>query len=143
MRIISRKMIRDFAKSDPVAVKPLDEWYRRLKKTVASNLAELRQTFPTADQVGTCTVFNVGGNKYRIITKIVYRFRTVYLREVLNHKEYDKGKWKTGCTDDSTRVNTEKEYAKRKNTESEEQRPRVRKSFGRVLAGRNKKRTGE
>jgi mRNA interferase HigB len=97
MRIISRKMIREFGKSEPAAVKPLDEWYLRSRHTDANNLVELQMTFPSADQVGTCTVFNVGGNKYRVIAKIVYRFQTVYLHSVLSHKEYDKDGWKPDC----------------------------------------------
>lgn len=98
MRMISRKMVREFGKGDPTAVKPLDEWFRRLRATVATNFAELKKTFPTANQVGVCTVFDVGGNKYRVIAKIVYKFQTVYLRAVLSHKDYDKGKWKPNCT---------------------------------------------
>lgn len=97
MRIISRKMIREYGVGDPAAKKPLDEWFRRLRATTANNFAELKLTFPAADQVGTCTVFNVGGNKYRIITKIVYRFQTVYLRSIMSHKEYDRGGWKRDC----------------------------------------------
>lgn len=90
-------MIREYAVGDSAAKKPLDEWFRRLKATTAKNLAELKLTFPAADQVGTCTVFNVGGNKYRVITKIVYKFHTVYLRAVVSHKEYDMGSWKRDC----------------------------------------------
>ncbi len=97
MRIISRKMIREYGVGDPGAKKPLDEWFRRLRATSAKNVAELKLTFPTADRVGTCTVFNVGGNKYRVITKIVYRFQTVYLRAVLSHKDYDNDGWKPDC----------------------------------------------
>lgn len=97
MRIISRRMIRDFGNVDPASAKPLDEWYRRLKATIATSFVDLKLTFPTADQVGTCTVFNVGGNKYRVIAKIVYRFQTVYLRAVLSHKDYDKDGWKPDC----------------------------------------------
>lgn len=97
MKIISRKMIREFGESDKVALVALDEWYLRLKHTEAKNLAELQMTFPTADLVGTCTVFNVGGNKYRVIAKIVYRSQTVYMRAVLTHKEYDKDGWKPDC----------------------------------------------
>ena len=90
-------MIREFGVGDPAAKKPLGEWFSRLKATTAKSFAELKLTFPSADQVGTCTVFNIGGNKYRVIAKIVYRFQTVYLRSVMSHKEYDKDKWKADC----------------------------------------------
>jgi mRNA interferase HigB len=50
--------------------------------------------FPHADQVDRLTVFNIGGNKYRLITYIVYEKKRIYIRDILTHKEYDKGKWK-------------------------------------------------
>lgn len=50
--------------------------------------------FPAADQVGKLTVFNIGGNKVRLVAAIHYNRRKVYLRAVLTHKEYDEGKWK-------------------------------------------------
>ena len=64
-----------------------------------SNLAETRQTFPHADEVvarsgRTLTVFNLGGNKFRLVTSIHYSGRRVYIRELLTHADYDKGKWK-------------------------------------------------
>jgi mRNA interferase HigB len=57
----------------------------------------MRAYIPHADAVGSCTVFNVGGNKYRIITKIAYEFYTVYIRFILTHKEYDMEGWKSDC----------------------------------------------
>ena len=50
--------------------------------------------FPTADQVGKLTVFNVGGNKVRIVEAIHYNRNRIYIRAVLTHDEYHKGKWK-------------------------------------------------
>jgi mRNA interferase HigB len=50
--------------------------------------------FPSADQVGTLTVFNIGGNKVRLIAAIHYNRKKVYIRAVLTHPEYDEGKWK-------------------------------------------------
>lgn len=97
MHIISRKRLREFWELNSSALLPLDEWYKRLKKINPTNLAELRKIFPTADLLGKCTVFNVGGNKYRVITKIDFRRQTVYVRFVLTHSEYDKNKWKTDC----------------------------------------------
>jgi mRNA interferase HigB len=54
----------------------------------------LRTFFPSADQVGKLTVFNVGGNKVRLVVAIHYNRRKVYIRAVLRHEEYDEGKWK-------------------------------------------------
>lgn len=80
-----------------MAEESLKDWYRRVRRVEATNLIELREAFPSADPVGKCTVFNVGGNKYRIIAGVSYRRQKVYIRFVLSHAEYDKGNWKTDC----------------------------------------------
>ncbi len=69
-------------------------WYRVAKRAQWNNLADVRMDFPHADLVGKYTVFNVAGNKYRLIALIKYRWQVVYLRYVLKHSEYEKGKWK-------------------------------------------------
>ncbi len=58
------------------------------------SFADLRNTFGSADQVGNLTVFNIGGNKLRLIAAIHYNRRIIYIRAVLTHQEYDEGKWK-------------------------------------------------
>jgi mRNA interferase HigB len=58
------------------------------------NFNELRAAFPTADQVGDLIVFNIGGNKYRLIASIHFNRAKVYVRNILTHREYDKGAWK-------------------------------------------------
>jgi mRNA interferase HigB len=58
------------------------------------NLAELRALFPSADLVDQWIVFNVGGNHYRVITAIHFNRGKVYIRHVLTHAEYDRGRWK-------------------------------------------------
>ncbi|WP_439566455.1 type II toxin-antitoxin system HigB family toxin [Gloeocapsopsis crepidinum] len=58
------------------------------------NFVELREVFPSADQVGKLIVFNIGGNKYRLIAFIDYTYQKVFIRYVLNHSEYDKDDWK-------------------------------------------------
>lgn len=94
MHIITRKRLLEFGKNHPASVKPLDRWYRIVKQSKYSSFTELRKTFPKADQVGKFTVFDVGGNKYRLIAYIVYSAKRIYIRDILTHPEYDKGKWK-------------------------------------------------
>ncbi len=72
----------------------LDAWFRIAKKALWQNLADVRKTFSTADAVEKWTVFNIKGNKYRLITEINYRFRRVYIRHVLTHAQYNQEKWK-------------------------------------------------
>jgi mRNA interferase HigB len=59
-----------------------------------ASIEQVREFFPTADKVGKLTVFNIGGNKARLIAAIHYNRRKVYIRAILTHKEYDEGKWK-------------------------------------------------
>ncbi len=76
---------------------PLEARYRVAKRADWNNLADTKVDFPHTDPVGSCIVFNIGGNKYRLITKIHYRRKKVYIRFALTHKEYDKGRWKNDC----------------------------------------------
>jgi mRNA interferase HigB len=94
MHIITRKRLLEFAKKYPDSLSGLEHWYRTMKHTDFDSLVELRQAFPHADPVGKLTVFNISGNKYRLITAIHYNPRRVYIRDILTHGEYDQGKWK-------------------------------------------------
>jgi mRNA interferase HigB len=94
MHIISRRTLKDAAAGRRDLEAALDVWYRIAKAAEWRNLAEVKQTWASADYVNPYTVFNIKGNNYRLITKIEYRFGIVYIREVLTHTEYDREKWK-------------------------------------------------
>jgi mRNA interferase HigB len=94
MHVITRKRLNDFAAVHPDTKSALQLWYRRIRSGTFQNFAELRALFPNADQVGRLTVFNIGGNKVRLIAAIHYNRQKVYIRAVLTHAEYDEGKWK-------------------------------------------------
>ena len=94
MHVITRKRLNEFAGEYPETLTALVRWYSSIKSNNFSSLAELKLMFPTADQVGRLTVFNVGGNKVRIVAAIHYNRKRIYIRAVLTHEEYDKGKWK-------------------------------------------------
>jgi mRNA interferase HigB len=94
MHIISRKRLNEFAEKHPTARPGLVHWFQLVRKNNYSNFAALRLAFPHADQVGKFTVFNVGGNKVRLISAVHYNRRKVYIRAVLTHADYDAGKWK-------------------------------------------------
>ena len=69
-------------------------WYRIAKRLRWTHLVDVRKTFPHADAVGEFTVFNIGGNKYRLATAINYRTGKVFIRRVLTHQEYSREDWK-------------------------------------------------
>jgi mRNA interferase HigB len=94
MHIITRQRLNDFGEKHPTATSWLALWYRALRQNNPTNFVELRKIFPHADQVGGLTVFNIGGNKARLIAALHYNRRKVYIRAVLNHADYDAGKWK-------------------------------------------------
>ncbi len=94
MHIITRKRLNEFADNHPETASALANWYREMKQNDFASFAELRAMFPSADQVGKLTVFNIGGNKVRLVAAIHYNRRKVYIRAVLTHPEYDEGKWK-------------------------------------------------
>ena len=97
MHVISKKRLREFWVKSPDAQLPLDNWYRIAKKAMWQSIAEVRTVFPHADAAYDCTVFNIGGNKYRLIVDIEYDRQMIYVKHVLTHKDYDKGAWKKDC----------------------------------------------
>lgn len=100
MHIISSKAIDDFVIQHPTAKTSLYSWLKIVSKTNFGDLNELRLTFPSADVVKNAngdnlTVFNIHGNEVRLIAAIHYNRNKLYIRYILTHSEYDKGKWKT------------------------------------------------
>ncbi|MDP2603903.1 MAG: type II toxin-antitoxin system HigB family toxin [Deltaproteobacteria bacterium] len=94
MHVITRKRLNEFAEQYPEAKTALARWYSLAKHNDFSNFAELRARFSSADQVGKLTVFNIGGNRVRLIAAIHYNRKKIYIRAVLTHADYDEAKWK-------------------------------------------------
>ena len=94
MHVITRKRLNEFAEKFPETKSAPAHWYMAVKKGNFSNIAELRTVFPSADRVGRLTVFNIGGNRVRLIAAIHYNRKKVYIRSVLTHTEYDESQWK-------------------------------------------------
>ncbi len=80
--------MNEFAGKHPGAESSLAHWYTIMRKGRFANFVQLRETFPHADQVGKFTVFNIGGNKVRLIAAVHYNRNRVYIRHVLTHQEY-------------------------------------------------------
>lgn len=94
MRIISYKRIKEFVAQFPDSQTSLENWYRIIKHTDYNSFSELKQHFSTADYVDGFVVFNISGNKYRLIAAIHFNRKKVYIRDILTHPEYDKNKWR-------------------------------------------------
>jgi mRNA interferase HigB len=94
VHIITRKRLNDFAEKHPDTLSALAHWYRLMKRGHFRSYVHLRETFPSADLVGKLTVFNIGGNKVRLIAALHYNRGKVYIRGVLTHDQYDTGAWK-------------------------------------------------
>ena len=101
MRVISRKKLKAFAagrKHDAaIAERDLSAWHKIAKKSRWANFGSLRQTFGSADQVGNCVVFDVGNNRFRVICRVYYNTGHMLVLKVMDHAEYDKKRWISGC----------------------------------------------
>ena len=94
MHVISRKKLKEASSRHSDLEAPLDVWFRIAKRASWQTLTDIREAFSSADVVEKWTVFNIKGNKYRLITEVNYRFQRIYIRHVLTHAEYDQEKWK-------------------------------------------------
>ncbi|HEY9873333.1 MAG TPA: type II toxin-antitoxin system HigB family toxin [Candidatus Obscuribacterales bacterium] len=94
MRVISRSRLTEFWEKHPNAETSLRTWYKLTSLAQWQNSVELRKDFPSANQVCNLTKFDIGGNNYRLITLVDYRYQKVFIRHVLTHAEYDKEDWK-------------------------------------------------
>ncbi len=97
MQIRNEAKLRDYAASHPEAAGALRRWAELAKQARWQSPAQTRRTLPHADQVCECTVFNLKGNHYRLITRINYGLQVVTLVNFLTHKQYDRNKWKKDC----------------------------------------------
>ncbi len=97
MHVISEKKLREFWEQYPEAESPLRAWHRTAEQADWECFADVREVYPQADQAGRCTVFNVAGNKFRLVVVIHFNRRKVYIRHVMTHRVYDRGEWKGDC----------------------------------------------
>lgn len=92
MRVISNKTLTDFSARHPLAAAPLQAWRRIVESRPFLNYAELKAAFNATDRVADYYIFDIGGNKYRIVAAIHFNRQSLYVRHVFTHKEYDS--WK-------------------------------------------------
>ena len=94
MRIIKRGALVEFWQQHPDAKASLESWYGVVCKAAWKTPAEMRAVYGNADLVGRRTVFNIAGNKYRLVAGVNYQTQRVFVLYILTHAEYDQGDWK-------------------------------------------------
>jgi mRNA interferase HigB len=89
--VISYRTIREYADQHKDVEDQLNNWYTLAEESDWANFSEMRQLFNSVDSVGNgLYVFNIKGNNYRLIVRIIFRVRTIYIKFIGTHKEYDK-----------------------------------------------------
>lgn len=90
-RIIKVATLKEFWEKHPTAKAPLESWYDEAKKDSWKTTTDIRRKYRTADFLkGDRVVFNIGGNKFRLIVKIEYKISLIFIRFIGTHAEYDK-----------------------------------------------------
>jgi len=72
-------------------------WHAVVGSAAWHNWGGVKRMYSTASILGDCTIFNVGGNKDRLVTRIRYATQIVYVLKVMTHREYDEEKWVAEC----------------------------------------------
>jgi mRNA interferase HigB len=94
MRIIKRGALIAFWDEHSDARASLEAWYAVVRAATWKSPAEMKQVYRNADLVGRRTVFNIAGNKYRLIARVNYQTQRVFVLHIMTHAEYAKGRWK-------------------------------------------------
>ncbi len=90
MRIVAKRTLRSYWESEPRAEQPLKAWFSIAKKAEWSSPADVKAVFGNASIVGNDrVVFNIGGNRFRLVVRFDYSYRIGFIRFVGTHAEYD------------------------------------------------------
>lgn len=96
MRIVSTKVLRDYYLEHPDCKNAILYWVEVVKRASWQNAAEVKEDFAHVDCIGNQRyVFNIGGNKYRLVAVVQFVHQHVFIRFIGTHKEYDKVDCKT------------------------------------------------
>ena len=94
MRVITNRRLIEFADRYPAAGEPLRAWRRVMESQTFGSFSDLRQSFGGVDKVGDLYVFDIGGNKFRLIAFVHFDRQIAYIKHVLTHAEYDRNTWR-------------------------------------------------
>jgi mRNA interferase HigB len=94
VHVISKNAWRDAVAADPTLAPAMAAWHKVATSAAWDSLVDVRRVYPHADFVDPYTVFNIKGNAYRLIVKIEYRWRMIFVKDLISHREYARGDWK-------------------------------------------------
>lgn len=91
MRVIAINTLREYWEKHPEAMLPLSEWYVKVRQAEWESFNDMRKDFNSVDYVGNQHyVFNIKGNRIRLVVAVKFTPKLVYIRFVGSHSEYDK-----------------------------------------------------
>ena len=100
LHVISYRTLREFGDQHVESRGPLKTWHTVTSRAMWPDIAAVRAVYPHADAVGRCTVFNIGGNNFRLVVQIDFEAQVIYIKKVMTHAEYSRKNgalWKQSC----------------------------------------------
>lgn len=94
MNVIGKRGLFERAAKFADAKSALQVWFDTAVEAEWRDIEDVRKSFPATDITGDLAIFNIRGNNYRLIVRMVFRCKRIYVKEFLTHAEYDKGRWK-------------------------------------------------
>jgi mRNA interferase HigB len=94
VNVVSKRGLMELAEAKPEMMEEAIAWYRMARASEWRSLADVRKEFPSADRIGHVLVFNLRHNRYRLIVRAAFHIRTLFVKALLTHKEYDREEWK-------------------------------------------------
>jgi mRNA interferase HigB len=94
VNVISKRGLFERAAKFADARSALQVWFDTAVEAEWRNIEDVRKSFPATDMIDDLAIFNIRGNHYRLIVRMVFQYKRIYVREFLTHAEYDKGRWK-------------------------------------------------
>jgi len=130
--VIAKPALTRFIAEHSEAAKPLMTWYKLMMSQDFEHFAALKNVFGSADASDNFTIFDVGGNKFRIITRVIYKLHTVFIRNVLTHEQYnhwqaDDDPWSSKQA--KSQAVGSKQTIKRKQTRHTTFQPKAKKGY--------------
>jgi mRNA interferase HigB len=94
VHVITKRRITEARTKYRDCASALDSWFKIIEENSFNHFADLKKTFNSVDKVGPLYVFDIGGNKLRIIASIHFNRQKLYIRHIFSHKEYNAGIWR-------------------------------------------------